>query len=114
MELSLCRKLCELQESGIDFALALIIQSRGSTPRKAGSAMLITSDGKSWGSIGGGNGEGEVMQLAVQALLSQRASFCHIVTMNNALAGEEGMVCGGEMEVFILLSRSGENVADLA
>lgn len=113
MELSLCRKICELEQSGSDFALAMIIQSSGSTPRKAGSAMLLAADGASWGSIGGGNGEGEIMRLALAALNGKRGSFCHSVTMNNALAGEEGMVCGGDMEVFILVSRSGENDADL-
>ena len=114
MERSVCRKLCEIDEAGSSFALATIIASHGSTPRKAGSAMLLTPDGQSWGSIGGGKGEGEIMQAALAALRSGGTSFCRSVTMNNAVAGDEGMVCGGEMEVFVLIVRKEKDVAGLA
>lgn len=105
MEASLCKKICELEQAGTLFAVAQIIASGGSTPRKAGSTMVIAADGRSWGSVGGGLGEGEVLRLTLEALATGKPSFCHRVLMNHQVAADEGMVCGGNMEVFVRIVR---------
>ena len=43
-------------------AQATVIQTKGSTPRKAGAVMLVQSDGGLYGTIGGGCGEAGVSQ----------------------------------------------------
>jgi xanthine dehydrogenase accessory factor len=100
MDKVILAKLCELQELGVGFALATIVHTKGSTPRKAGAAMLVERDGKIWGTIGGGCGEAEVRQKALTAL-DEGCSGIYCVNLLNEVAANEGMVCGGVMEVFI-------------
>jgi xanthine dehydrogenase accessory factor len=100
MDKLLLQRICELQANGEPFALITIISTKGSTPRKAGSTMVMQRTGRTFGTIGGGCGEAEVKQRALMAM-DERASCRHSVSMVNDVAAEEGMVCGGIMEVFI-------------
>ncbi|MEG0377352.1 MAG: XdhC family protein, partial [Eubacterium sp.] len=43
----------ELEKSGVAYAVVTIISADGSVPRQSGK-MLVTADGKSMGTIGGG------------------------------------------------------------
>ena len=83
--------------------LATIIASEGSTPRKAGSRMLILKDGTFCGTIGGGSGEAEIVEVAKKVFDTGLAALplTYTVTMNADVAAQEGMVCGGSMEVFL-------------
>ncbi|SDD48599.1 XdhC family protein [Sporomusa acidovorans] len=83
-------------------ALVTIIAKRGSTPSKVGSQMLVTPDGRIIGTIGGGCAEAEAKQRALLAMDEGKASSC-IVTLLNSVAGNEGMACGGIMNLFIQL-----------
>ncbi|WP_434130910.1 XdhC family protein [Sporomusa sphaeroides] len=100
MEQALFRYICECQDCGGKAALVTIVETHGSTPRKAGSAMLILPDGRAFGTIGGGCGEAEVRRQALTALDENRPRL-YTVQMLNDVAADEGMVCGGTMEVFI-------------
>lgn len=100
MDLAMLRTICEWQNNGEKIALVTIVTTKGSTPRKAGTKMLILPNGKSFGTIGGGCGEGEVRREALTAL-DEKRSRLYTVTMLNEVAADEGMVCGGIMEVFI-------------
>jgi xanthine dehydrogenase accessory factor len=100
MEREILNNICNLQKTGQKAALVTIVETRGSTPRKAGSKMLILQDGRSIGTIGGGCGEAEVRRQALTAL-DDNESRLHTVNMLNEVAADEGMVCGGVMEVFI-------------
>lgn len=62
--------------------------------------MLVLPDGQVFGTIGGGCGEAEVRREALDALATQTPGK-YTVNMTNDLAEEEGMVCGGIMDVFI-------------
>lgn len=87
-------------------ALITVTRVKGSTPRKPGAKMLLLRDGQTFGTIGGGCGEAEVRREALAALDSQTSS-AYWVNMTNDVAEEEGMVCGGVMEVFIDIIRLG-------
>ncbi|VBB08712.1 xdhc- coxi [Lucifera butyrica] len=100
MESQLLPFLCEVQKNDEKAALVSIISTRGSTPRKAGCQMLVYPDGRIQGTIGGGCGEAEVRQQALTGLDTGR-SFLYTVRMVNEAAAQDGMVCGGIMEVFI-------------
>lgn len=100
MDRELVKNICERIARKEKAALVTIVQTRGSTPRKAGSRMLILPDGRSFGTIGGGCGEAEVRREALTAL-DENLSTLYTVTMVNEIAADEGMVCGGVMEVFI-------------
>src|SRR6202158_643813 len=50
-------------ERGQPFALATVVNVRGSTPREVGAKMIVRADGQ-FGTIGGGCGEAEVFRKA--------------------------------------------------
>ena len=51
---NIIREAIDLQSSNERALLALVLGASGSTPRKAGAAMLITEGGRTYGTIGGG------------------------------------------------------------
>jgi len=87
-------------EGDIPAALATIVATQGSTPRKAGAEIVFFRDGRSVGTIGGGCGEAEVRLQALRVMEEKRPLLME-VNLANDLAGEEGMVCGGTMTVFV-------------
>jgi xanthine/CO dehydrogenase XdhC/CoxF family maturation factor len=100
MDREFLQQICQVQNNGETAALIIIVETHGSTPRKAGSKMLVWPDGRSVGTIGGGCGEAEVRRQALTALDDNRSRL-YTVKMQNSVAADEGMVCGGVMEVFI-------------
>ena len=54
-------------ERGQPFALATVVNVRGSTPREVGAKMIVREDGQ-FGTIGGGCGEAEVFRKLVYYL----------------------------------------------
>ena len=68
-------------------AVATILYTRGSTPRKAGTSMVVFPDGSIFGTIGGGRAENEIRRIDV--------------LLDDDVAVKEGMVCGGQMDVWI-------------
>ncbi|MDO4174986.1 MAG: XdhC family protein [Eubacteriales bacterium] len=81
-------------------AVLLVCETDGSTPVKSGAMMAIDENFRPFGSIGGGCGESAAMLEAFDLMGSGR-SKCITVDMNNDVAEEEGMVCGGRMKVFL-------------
>ena len=81
-------------------ALATIISTKGSTPRKVGAKMLVFPDGRFLGTIGGGCGESDVFHEAVQVIEDGQSRVMQ-VDLTADEAGESGDVCGGIMEVFV-------------
>jgi len=100
MDKIILRKVCELTRKGQSLAVITIIDTKGSTPRKAGVVMLVEDNGKIWGTVGGGCGESEVRQRALLAM-DERISCTFKVNLLNDMAADDGMVCGGIMEFFI-------------
>ena len=89
----------ELRE-GRPVAQATGIQTKGSTPRKAGSVMLIKSDGKLYGTIGGGCGEAGVIQKARLSLRDGKIRE-ELADLTEDITVEAEGVCGGTLRVFI-------------
>ncbi|MGI6097567.1 MAG: XdhC family protein [Dethiobacteria bacterium] len=81
-------------------ALATVIRAAGSTPVRVGAKMLVYADGTIQGSIGGGKLEAQVIEEARQAILSRKPNFFEYRLKADDAAGL-GMVCGGEVSVFI-------------
>jgi xanthine dehydrogenase accessory factor len=80
-------------------AVVTVVATKGSTPREAGAKMAVFYDGRTVGSIGGGCAEAEVARDAREILL-EGGYRLKTVDMED-LAEEDGMACGGEMEVLI-------------
>ncbi|MCD8242091.1 MAG: XdhC family protein [Lachnospiraceae bacterium] len=82
--------------------LATIVRRKGSAPREVGTKMLIYEDGTTVGTIGGGCAEAEIFSQARSLLMSgvDRARICH-VDMTTESAEDEGMVCGGRVDILL-------------
>lgn len=86
--------------NGKQAALATIVKTRGSTPRKVGARMLVFKDGRVLGTIGGGCGESEVCREALN-VMNEMLPHVYKVSLDAETAAMEGIACGGLMEVFI-------------
>lgn len=91
-------ELCKEKED--PKAIITVFATKGSVPRKAGAKMLVWADGRTLGSIGGGCSEGAVIRTALEVIKNGRYQVKKI-DMTGSYAEEEGMVCGGTMEVLI-------------
>src|SRR2546422_8562318 len=81
-------------------ALATVARVRGSTPVPAGTKMLVGSEGRLIGSVGGGCVEAEVIGAALEAQAQRRpALLTH--HLNADLAGDLGLSCGGTVDIFV-------------
>lgn len=82
--------------------LATIISRKGSAPRSVGTKMLIRADGTTVDTIGGGCIESEVIRKALLMMRAKDEGFrlC-TVDMTADAAEDEGMVCGGVVEVML-------------
>lgn len=81
-------------------ALATVIQTWGSSPRRAGARMAITPDGRITGSVSGGCVEGAVFDTGVQVLKSNRPQLLHFGVADET-AWEVGLACGGSIDIFV-------------
>ncbi|MEB2333918.1 MAG: XdhC/CoxI family protein [Anaerolineaceae bacterium] len=96
---SIYQIISELEKNDESVVLCTIVKSQGSTPRRVGSKMLVYPNGKSVGSIGGGDLEHRVLDEAWIAFSEgkPRTLTYHLV---NPKRGDPG-VCGGTIEVFV-------------
>jgi len=99
MSLDVYREIREAQERGEARVLATVASTRGSTPRKAGAALLLRPDGTFSGTIGGGCGEAEVWQEAMETM-RDGAPRTVVVDLTEPVEGDD-KICGGVMHVFV-------------
>ena len=88
------------EQDGEPAALVTVIATEGSTPQKAGAKMLVYADGRIVGTIGGGCVEAEMTWRARQAIDERRPQNASY-DLTPDQAGDDGLVCGGRMQVFI-------------
>ncbi|WKY45062.1 XdhC family protein [Eubacteriaceae bacterium ES2] len=81
--------------------LATIVSRKGSAPREVGTKMLVYPDGRTVDSLGGGCAEAEIKMKALTMLSGDTKAELHLVDMTGWQAEEDGMVCGGIIEVFL-------------
>jgi xanthine dehydrogenase accessory factor len=86
--------------AGRAVALATVVRTRGSVPRKAGSRMLIDPDHGIVGTIGGGCGEADVIAAAGAVLANGLPRLVRVELMDDTGSWSPA-VCGGVMEVFV-------------
>ena len=92
-----------LQEAADEkYILCTIIKKNGSAPRGVGTQMLVSSDNRIVGTIGGGCAEALVISRCRRLFRNQEFK-CELidVSMNTDDAENEGMVCGGSISVLL-------------
>src|SRR6185503_17004845 len=88
------------REENKPIALATVIQTWGSSPRRAGAKMAITPDGKITGSVSGGCVEGAVFETGVDVLKTGTPQLLHFGVADET-AWEVGLACGGSIDIFV-------------
>jgi len=88
--------LARWRAEGRRLVLLTVVESRGFTPRKPGTHMLLGADGTTVGSIGGGAIEQEALREASELLAGGGGSR----TVKKHLTQDLGMCCGGEMVIY--------------
>src|SRR5438128_10879455 len=96
----LLAELTAALDQGRDCVYCAVIETRGSTPQKAGAAMLVFPDGSQRGTLGGGCVEAEVRQRALRVLANgggrpQVFTFC----LDDNYGWDDGLICGGRMSI---------------
>lgn len=80
--------------------VATVAHTRGSTPQRRGAKMLFFQNGEVDGTVGGGCIEAEVWAEARESMRSGQSALHHF-SLTAEDASEEGMVCGGTMDIFV-------------
>jgi len=98
MQDDIYQEIVKLKDKGEEAALVTVISASGSTPREEGAKMLVRADGSIQGTIGGGSVELQVIKEAIEVIKKGKPlHLCYRLK-----EGEElGMVCGGDIEIFI-------------
>src|ERR1700752_3004297 len=88
-------------DQGRDCVYCAIVDTRGSTPQKAGAAMLVFPDGSQAGTLGGGCVEAEVKRQALRTLTDpgQAKPDLHSFCLDDNYGWDDGLICGGRMNI---------------
>lgn len=81
-------------------AIATVIQTWGSSPRRVGAKMALTPEGNIAGSVSGGCVEGAVFDTGVDVLKANRPRLLHFGVADET-AWEVGLACGGSIDIFV-------------
>ena len=94
----LVHHLISALEQGRELIVCQVVETRGSTPQKAGSMMTIDPEAGQVGTLGGGCVENEVKQKAIQQIGGSTAAV-HSFLLDHDYAWADGLICGGKMVV---------------
>jgi len=81
-------------------AIATVVQTWGSAPRKEGAKMAVMPNGEMSGSVSGGCVEGAVFEEAVGSIEAKTPKLLHFGVADET-AWDVGLACGGIIEVFV-------------
>jgi len=87
-------------EEGRQVALATVVDTWGSAPRRTGSHLVIDSEGNFEGSVSGGCVEGAVISEALDVITSGEPKMLEFGVADET-AWEVGLSCGGKIRVFV-------------
>lgn len=118
MEIEVVRSALELLARGERVALATVVATRGSVPRRAGSKMVVAESGRTIGTVGGGCGEAAVVDAAWETLRDGESRNVFVDLTEDLMADgtvtESPAICGGTMDVFVELLAPHRGEPDVA
>jgi xanthine dehydrogenase accessory factor len=100
-DLELLREAAHLLEIGQSLVLCTVIDKKGHGPRDVGAKMVVTEEGTTMGTIGGGSLERSLVDECLKALSehkSKKLTFNLTASPSDRAIGT-GMICGGELTV---------------
>ncbi len=98
------RSLTEALANGRERIVCQVVETKGSTPQKAGAMMIVDPDGGQVGTLGGGCVENEVKMRAI-ARIGQTGTQVHSFILDHDYAWADGLICGGKMVVAVESAR---------
>src|SRR5437016_9766025 len=99
-QMDLFEEIVKMRRGGQRGALATIVHTNGSIPSYESSRMLVREDGSMAGTIGGGCVEAEVWS-AAKEVMQKEAPRKMVFHLNNEASYDNGLICGGTLEVFV-------------
>jgi xanthine dehydrogenase accessory factor len=97
----LLNEMNQALNAGRECVYCSVVETRGSTPQKAGAAMLVFPDGRQVGTLGGGCVEAEVKRQALRTLAGDEAAKTEVLTfcLDDNYGWDDGLICGGRMRI---------------
>src|SRR5690242_21142225 len=93
--------LNQLKDKESKVAVATLVNTRGTTPRKEGAKMLVGEGGRVLGSVTiGGCVDAQVIEESADVLGSNAPRLLEL-NLGDEEAWEIGLTCGGTIEVFL-------------
>lgn len=83
-------------------AIAIVVETWGSSPRPAGSMMAVTASGQVAGSVSGGCVEGAVIETAHEVLRTGVARELEFSELKPEDVWAVGLSCGGRIQVLVV------------
>src|SRR5207249_2424672 len=93
--------LTDALDAGRPCVYCSVVETRGSTPQKAGAAMLVFPDGSQAGTLGGGCVEAEVKRQALRTLADDGPASPQFFSfaLDDNYGWDDGLICGGRMSI---------------
>ena len=88
------------KQEGRKVGLATVVSTWGSSPRQAGSQLIVDDAGNMQGSVSGGCIEGSVVKEALDCINGAEPKLLAFGVSNDQ-AWEVGLACGGRIEVYV-------------
>ena len=104
---SIIQELDTAIRAGRSTCFTALVETRGSTPQKAGAAMLVFPDGSQVGTLGGGCVEAEVKRRALQVLQDGSTELLTF-QLDSDYGWDDGLICGGRMKMLVDPIRAGD------
>ncbi len=101
------QKVTELIQAREIGAYCTVVETKGSTPQKSGSKLLILPDLRNVGTLGGGCVEAEARQQAI-GLMQGGVPRLLEFQLDSDYGWDDGLICGGNMKIFIDLPQTKE------
>ncbi|HEX9446765.1 MAG TPA: XdhC family protein [Dongiaceae bacterium] len=86
--------------AGRPVAIATVTSTWGSSPRPAGSQLVVDGTGSMMGSVSGGCIEGAVVKEALEVMEDGKPRLLDF-GITNEQAWEVGLACGGKLQVYV-------------
>ena len=100
----LLRRLDDALSLGGERIVCQVVETKGSTPQKAGALMVVDPDGGQLGTLGGGCVENEVKMRAIRRI-GREGAEAHAFVLDHDYAWADGLICGGKMTVVVESAR---------
>ena len=98
------RSLNDSLNRGRELIVCQVVETKGSTPQKAGALMIVDPDGGQMGTLGGGCVENEVKMRAIRRI-GETGAEVHSFVLDHDYAWADGLICGGKMVIVVESAR---------